>query len=93
MIHEREDLVQLMRELVSFIKSFVDYFMRSFWLYFIFAFIIWLLFSGTLISVIEIIAERLLEDFSFTSPFVFVAIIVLFWFSLYYYVCKRLNKK
>lgn len=82
-----------MRKLVNFIKSFVDYFMLSFWLHFIFAFIIWLLFSGTIISVIGIIAEKLSKDFSFISPIVFVAIIVLFWFSLYYYVCKRLDKK
>ena len=82
-----------MRKLVNFIKSFVDYFMLSFWLYFIFAFIVWLLFSGTIISVIGIIAEKLSKDFSFISPIVFVAIIVLFWFSLYYYVCKRLDKK
>lgn len=82
-----------MRKLISFIKSFIDYFMLSFWWYFIFTFFIWLLFSGTLGNIIIVIAEKLLEDFSFISPFVFVAIILLFWWSLYYYVCKRLNKK
>lgn len=93
MIHEREDLVQLMIKLISFIKSFIDAFLLSFWLVFIFTLFIWSFFSGTLINIIEVTAEKLLEDFSFISPYAFVAIILMFWLSLYYYLCKRLNKK
>ena len=49
--------------------------------------------SGCLVDVIEIIAEKLSTDFDFVNPIIFCVIILLFWLSLYCFVCKKLDSR